>query len=410
MSSRLFSAGNRPTSVREARTLAILLAALSAMGPFAVDTYLPAFPSMAGDLNTSVLQIQQTLPAYMLPFAFMMFWHGPVSDAVGRRPVILVALALFSLASLLCALAPSVEWLWLGRGLQGLVGGVGMVISRAMVRDLFDGVDAQRLMATVMVMFGIAPAIAPVIGGMILLFADWRGIFIFLMGFAALMWLAVWRWLPETLPRERRHRLHGGELMQAYLRVLRHHVFRRLALAVSFNFIGLFLYVLAAPVFLMQHLGLSAQGFAWMFVPVVGGMMVGSALSGRMAGRHTPHQTIVGGFISMAGAAVLNLVMCLLWPATLWNILPLVIYCAGMSLVAPSLQLLALDLFPERRGLASSCLGVAQTAVNAVAAALLVPLLWGSPLHLALGMAGALLLGALTYWLSTNPLSRPQQS
>ena len=390
----------RYATAREARGLAILLAALSAMGPFAIDTYLPAFPEMADDLGASALQIQQTLPAYMIPFAFMMFWHGPLSDAVGRRPVVIVGLLCFALASVVCALAPSVEWLWAGRALQGIVGGAGMVVARAMVRDLFDGVDAQKLMATIMVMFGLAPGIAPIIGGGLLMLAGWRGIFVFLALFPAVLALVAWRVLPETLPREKRHPIHPVELTQAYGRVLGHHGFRRLALANSFNFIGLFLYVLAAPVFLIQHVGLSAQGFGWMFLPVVSGMMIGSALSGRLAGRLSAHRTIMLGVGVMAASALANLAIGVALPGGWWNIVPLVPYCAAMSLTMPSLQLLALDLFPARRGLASSCLGVVQTGVNALAAAVIVPLLWFSTLALAAGMAGALALGTLAYALS----------
>ena len=390
----------RFATAREARGLAILLAAISAMGPFAIDTYLPAFPSMAAGLGASLLEIQQTLPAYMIPFALMMFWHGPLSDAFGRRPLVIGGLLLFALASVICALAPSVEWLWLGRALQGMVGGAGMVVARAMVRDLFDGVDAQKLMATIMVMFGLAPGIAPVIGGALLAIADWRGIFVFLAVFPAVMAGVAWRMLPETLPPARRHRLHPVELTRACARVLGHHGFRRLALANSFNFIGLFLYVLAAPVFLIQHVGLTEQGFGWMFLPVVGGMMLGSALSGRLAGALSADRTIRLAVGVMTLAATGNLAISALLPGGWWNIVPLVVFCGGMSLAMPSLQVLALDLFPERRGLASSCLGVVQTGINALAAAVVVPLLWHSTLTLAAGMAGALLLGTLAYALS----------
>ena len=389
---------------RELRPLAILLAALSAMGPFAIDTYLPAFPAMADDLKTTDLAVQQTLAAYMIPFAFMMFWHGPLADAYGRRKVLILGLAGFALASVVCALAPSIEWLWLGRALQGTVAGAGMVVSRAVVRDLYDGVEAQKLMAMIAVLFAIAPAIAPLIGGGLLLVTGWRGIFWFLTLMATALCLLSWRRLPETLPPERRHPFNPTTLWQGYSSVARHHRFRRLALANAFNFIGLFTYVLAAPVFLIRLLGYTPQQFAWLFIPAVAGMMMGSTLAGRLAGRRTSHQALVLAYAIMGVAALANVGLNLVLPPGPWCIVPLVPYAMGMALAMPSMQLLALDLVPERRGLASSCLGVAQTTSNALAAAVIVPLLWNNTLHLALGMAGCLGAGLFTYLMSRRHL------
>ena len=374
------------------------------MGPFAIDTYLPAFPAMADDLKTTDLAVQQTLAAYMIPFAFMMFWHGPLADAYGRRKVLILGLAGFALASVVCALAPSIEWLWLGRALQGTVAGAGMVVSRAVVRDLYDGVEAQKLMAMIAVLFAIAPAIAPLIGGGLLLVTGWRGIFWFLTLMATALCLLSWRRLPETLAPERRHPFNPTTLWQGYSSVARHHRFRRLALANAFNFIGLFTYVLAAPVFLIRLLGYTPQQFAWLFIPAVAGMMAGSTLAGRLAGRRTPHQALVLAYAIMGVAALANVGLNLVLPPGPWCIVPLVPYAMGMALAMPSMQLLALDLVPERRGLASSCLGVAQTTSNALAAAVIVPLLWNNTLHLALGMAGCLGAGLFTYLMSRRHL------
>ncbi|MCX7179653.1 MAG: MFS transporter, partial [Proteobacteria bacterium] len=160
--------------------MADLLAALAMFGPFSIDTYLPAFPAMSVSLGASQVEVQQTLTAYLLPFALMIMWHGALSDALGRRRVILVGLAVYVLASLFCVFATRIEYLWLGRALQGLSSGVGMVVSRAIVRDLLDGPAAQRLMARISMMFAIGPALAPIIGGWIHAFFDWHGIFIFM--------------------------------------------------------------------------------------------------------------------------------------------------------------------------------------------------------------------------------------
>ncbi|AYH45872.1 multidrug effflux MFS transporter [Azoarcus sp. DN11] len=378
--------------------LAFVLAALAAIGPFSIDTYLPAFGAMGEALSAAPLQIQQTLTAYMATFAFMVLWHGALADHFGRRRVLIVGTALFALASLVCALAPSIEWLWAGRALQGMVGGAGMVVGRAVIRDLYEGEHAQRLMSRVMLIFGIAPAIAPMIGGLLLALGGWRTIFFFLAFFGAWLSFLTWRFLPETLAHEHRHPLHPVLLARAYRRVLGSAAFVLLAGAVAFNFNGFFLYVLSAPTFLMKHLGLSAQEFGWMFVPSVLGMTAGSALSGRVAGRWQSRRTIVVGFALMAGAALANVLVASLMPPGLpQSVLPIMLYTFGMALSMPSLTLLALDLFPTHRGLASSCQSFLQVGINSLTAGVLAPVLWYSPLTLAAGMAGFLTLGGIGF-------------
>ncbi|MBS0335624.1 MAG: multidrug effflux MFS transporter, partial [Proteobacteria bacterium] len=237
------------------RRLSALLAGLSMFGPFSIDTYLPAFPAMGASLAATPVQVQQTLTAFMLPFAFMMLWHGALSDAFGRRRVILGGLAVYTLASLFCAFATSIEALWIGRAVQGLSCGVGMVVSRAIVRDLFGGAEAQRMMSRISIMFAIAPAIAPVLGGAIHAYFGWHGIFAFMAIFGVSLWLAALFWLPETLPPGKRQSLHPVPLWHAYVSVFSHGEFMRLSAALAFNFNAMFLYVLSAPVFLIQHLG-----------------------------------------------------------------------------------------------------------------------------------------------------------
>lgn len=392
-----FSPSLQPARTME-RRLAILLASLAMIGPFSIDTYLPAFPAMAQSFQVGALEIQQTLTAYLVPFAVMMLSHGAIADALGRRRVILVGLAVYALASLICVFAPSLEVLLLGRALQGMSAGAGMVVGRAVVRDLHDGPAAQRLMAHISMTFAIGPAIAPILGGWLHKVFDWPGIFAFLFLLASSLWLAVYRLLPETLPPERRQSLQPRHLWASYRQVFACHRFIGLALALAFNFNGMFLYVLSAPVFLIQHLKLSPQEFAWLFVPCVAGMMLGAYLSGRLAGRLSGRRTIFSGYALMSLATAINLGIHILLPAQLpWAILPLPLYTAGMALAMPSLQLLALDLFPQQRGLASSCQGVIQTGTNAITAALLAPLFWASPLRLALGMSCFMSLGLLAF-------------
>jgi len=378
--------------------LPFLLAALAMIGPFSIDTYLPAFPAMAKGLNASMLEVQQTLTAYLLPFAVAMLWQGALSDALGRRRVILWGLAVYVLASVFCATATRIEMLWLGRALQGASAGVGMVVGRAIIRDLYDGAEAQRLMAKVGIIFAIAPALAPILGGWIHAFFDWHAIFTFLALFGAALWLMTWRLLPETLNDENRQPLSFSNLWSGYKSIFGNPVFMRLAVALACVFNGMFIYVLSAPVFLMEHLHLSAQDFAWLFVPMVTGLMCGSIISGRIAGKRTPQQGIRLGFVFMAAAGAINVAINLNGtPGLPWAVLVLPVFTCGLGIVMPGLQLLALDLFPDRRGMASSCQGTVHTGINALVAGVVVPIFWGSTLALAAGMAIFLLLAVAIY-------------
>ena len=381
---------------RHARGIAILLAAMSAIGPFSIDAYLPSFPDIASSLHASPLEVQQTLSIYLLAFAVMTLWHGAIADRYGRRKVILAALALFAVASAGCALATSIEQLWFGRAMQGITAGAGIVLSRAIVRDLFDGAAAQRLMAHITMLFALAPAIAPVIGGWLQTWFGWRSVFAFLVLSTAALWFACWKLLPETLAPEKRQSLRPGYLASTYWRVLTSPAFLSACAALSLNFGGFFLYILSAPMFVMTHLGLPETGFLWLFGPAMGGLVSGSFISGRLAGHFSLGRTIGLGYAIMATAAGLNLALNLILPPGLpWSVLPLFMYTMGMSLAMPCLSIFALDNFPAQRGLAASCQTFFQSGFNSLVAALAAPALWGSTLTLAQGMLGFLLSGAV---------------
>lgn len=344
--------------------------------------------------------MQQTLTAYLLPFAIMALWHGAISDAFGRRRVILVSLALFGLSLAGCLFATRIEHLWALRALQGMSAGAGIVIGRAIVRDLFDGAPAQRLMSHITMMFALAPAIAPVIGGRLQVWFGWRSVFAFLVLMTLALWLACWRLLPETLPPERRQSLHPGYLARTYWRVLTSSAFLLACGGLAFNFAGFFIYVMSAPVFLMRHLGVPETGFLWLFGPAMAGLMSGAWLSGRLAGKLTLRQTIVRGYLVMGAAALGNIGLNLWLPPSLpISIAPIFVYTFGMSLAMPCITLLALDPFPEQRGLASSCQLFLQAGSNGLVAGVVAPLLWGTTLTLALGMCVLLLIGAASSWL-----------
>jgi DHA1 family bicyclomycin/chloramphenicol resistance-like MFS transporter len=245
-------------------------------------------------------------------------------------------------------------------------------------------------------MFALAPAIAPVIGGWLQTLFGWRSIFAFLVLATGALGLACWKLLPETLPPARRQSLQPAYLARSYWKVMTSPHFLFACAALSLNFLGFFIYVLSAPVFLMTHLGVPETGFLWLFGPSMCGLMGGSWLSGRLAGKRSLEQTISLGYLLMVSAAIFNVSLNLALPPGLpWSIMPIFVYTLGMSLAMPCLTILALDPFPAQRGLAASCQTFFQSGSNSFAAALIVPLLWGSTLTLALGMACLMTLGGL---------------
>lgn len=379
--------------------LALVLGALAMFGPFSIDTVFPAFAAMAKDLGSTPLAIQQTISSYLVGYGLMSLFHGAISDALGRRPVILAGILVFTLASVGCAISQDLTTLLAFRFLQGLSAGVGLIVGRAVIRDAVDGEDAQRLMSQVSMIFSIAPALAPITGGWILGIGDWHAIFWFLAGFGALIGLMVRFALPETHPPEKRLPLHAGLLLANYAAMLRHRRFLWLVTVTTLNFAALFLYISSAPVFVLQHLGMGERDFGWFFVPVIGGMLAGAFATGRAAGRFRPRQMVLAGFgVGLAGLC-LNLAYAGLTPAFAypWAVLPLVLVSFGIALVFPQLMLQMLDLYPAQRGSASSMQAFLSLMFQAGVAGLLSPLLSASPARLALA---ALALGgaALLLW------------
>jgi len=379
-------------------TLALLLAALSSLGPFAIDTYLPAFPGMASDLSASAVQMQQTLSTYLFGFAVMNLFHGALSDSLGRRPVVLVAMAVFTIASVGCALSPSIGWLLFWRTVQGLSAGGGMVIGRAVIRDLFPPAQAQRVMSQVTIFFGVAPAVAPLVGGWLFVWLGWPSVFWFLALVGAVLCVVMWRQLPESLHVSQRQPLHVAHLMRGYWQMGASARFLALALASSLPFNGMFLYVLSAPVWLGELLQLAPTDFFWFFTLSVGGIMSGAWLSGRLAGRIRPAAQIRLGFLIMFGISALNVALsAVLPPHPAWALWPVAVYSFGWSVLTPSVTLLLLDLVPERRGMASSVQSFISAVLNGLVAGVLAPLVMHSSLGLAAASA-ALMLGGLLAW------------
>lgn len=379
--------------------LATLLAALAMLGPFSIDTYLPAFPNIQSSLVATSLEVQQTLTAYMLSFAFMTLWHGALSDAFGRRNVILAALAIFAVASFGCASVHSIHYLWGFRILQGVSAGAGMVVGRAMIRDLYAGAPAERLLSMVTMIFSIAPAIAPILGGWIVGFMSWRAIFLLLFLYTIALWFACFKFLPESLPKDKRQEFSMEFLWLSYRKVFKSPLFHLKAGTVAFNFAGMFLYVSAAPAFITQHLKLAADQFGWQFVPSVAGIFLGALAANRLAGKLSVWKQVSIGFCFLIGASVFNVTFHFFSaPVLLWSVTPLFFYTFGMSLVAPGATLLVLDLFPTIRGIVASCQSATLTLLGAVIAGVVAPALDHSALSLALGQLVCALIAAVLWY------------
>jgi DHA1 family bicyclomycin/chloramphenicol resistance-like MFS transporter len=365
--------------------LALLLGGLAMFGPFAIDAIFPAFPTIGADFAVSAVAMQQTISVYLIAYGLMSVFHGPISDARGRKPVILFGVLVFAFASVGCALAASLPQLLAFRALQGMSAGAGLIVGRAIIRDCLDGDDAQRLMSNVTMIFGIAPALAPVVGGWILGWSDWRGIFWFLVAFALLLFAATAVALPETHPRANRTALNLRSLWHGNRAILGNRQFLLLAFAGSFNFGALFLYIASAPAFVLDVLGLNQQQFGWFFIPMIGGMMLGAFLSGRLAGRMSAAQAAGLGFALCGLAQVYNLGYNLLVPepSAPWAVWPIALNAVGISLVFPILTLAMLDMYPRQRGAAASMQAFVGLNFNAVLAGLVSPWASASATHLA---------------------------
>lgn len=389
--------------------LLVALAGLGMIGPFSIDTIFPAFSAMERDLGVDGFALQQLLSVYLLSFAVMSLLHGPLSDALGRKPVIIGGLAIYTVASVASALAPDLATLLVLRAVQGASAGAGQIISRAMVSDLFVRERAQRVMSHIAMIFGLAPALAPIVGGWLLVGGTWRTIYWFLAGLGAVLILLTVLALPESHPPERRSPLVLRALGRSLADVWRSPDGRRLALVGMFNFAGMFLYIAAAPMFVVNLLGGGEQDFWLLFVPLIGGMVVGSWVAGRLSTALAPHRLASLGYAISFVAGAVNLVLALI-PAAHglpWAVVALPFYTFGIALAFPVLILEMLSMFPHSRGAASSVQSFTQLSFNAVIAGLLAPAVGFSLLSLAATALGLTIIGWIGWVVHLQLVRRP---
>jgi MFS transporter, DHA1 family, multidrug resistance protein len=385
---------DRYATGRERLKLTYLLAALTMLGPFSIDTYLPAFAAMQASLPATEVQMQLTLTVYFVGFAIVSLFHGAISDSIGRKPVIIGTLCVHAIASVGCALSNSIDALLAFRLLQGMFAGAGFVVGRAVVRDLFDGNEAQRQLSRIQMLFALAPIIAPILGGWLVAHLAWPSIFWFLGGYAAILVLWTRMGLEESHPKAARLPFAVKPLVVTYWKIFYNKTFQVLASIPGINFMGFFVYIAGAPAFIMRHLELTSKDFAVLFIPGISGITLAAYLSGRLAGRISHERQMKWGFGIMGSGALVNLVVsATLPPSVYWNIAPIAVYTFGMALVTPCVTLKLLDAFSHARGSVSALQSSAHVAMMAVTTALVVPFAQQSLLRFASVMAGSALLG-----------------
>ncbi len=394
--------GNQPDSSQynsKGYLLTFTIALLAMLAPFSIDTYLPSFAALGEAFQTTPEVLQQSISLYLAGFAASTLIYGSLSDSFGRRNVILAALLLYIISSIGCFLAQDYTTFLLMRIGQGLSASGGMIVGRAVIRDRFEGAQARQAMSYVMLLFALAPAIAPMIGGLLQEWQGWRSVFVFLTALGGITALYTLRYLPETLPPEERQPFRLLTLLTQSLDALRHRQFLSLVLTISFAFAGFFIYVVGAPVIIFDHLALGSGDFWILFVPMVVGMMLGSLTSGRLAHRLSAHTSISMAFALLIVASLLNLLQAYLLDPTPWSVIgPMVIYTFGMAWMLPNLTILSLDCFPQHRGLAASMQGFMQTLGGAITAGIIVPLISSANALFAFGQSLLLVIAILIWW------------
>ncbi|UXH39435.1 multidrug effflux MFS transporter [Pseudomonas promysalinigenes] len=372
--------------------MVLILGALSAFGPLAIDFYLPAFPAMAQAFATDEKHVQATLAAYFLGLSIGQLAYGPVADRFGRRKPLVFGVALFTLASLACAYAPNLDTLIIARFVQALGGCAGMVLSRAIVSDKCDPVASAKVFSQLMLVMGLAPILAPMLGGVLVNFAGWQSIFLALSLFSAASLLAVTLGLPESLPAHMPRQPLSGALRQ-YLRLLADRVFLGHALTGGIAIAGMFAYIAGSPFVFIKLYGVPAEHYGWLFGTNAAGFILVAQVNARLLVKRGPAFLLSRAVWVYLAAGLSLLAVAALQPAALWPLLvPLFVCIASLGCIIPNAAACAMSGQGARAGSASALMGCLQFSVAAAAAALVGVLHDGSaiPMSLVISFCGAL--------------------
>ncbi|SED30803.1 MULTISPECIES: multidrug effflux MFS transporter [Pseudomonas] len=362
----------------------LILGALTAFGPLAIDFYLPAFPAMALAFGTDEQHVQLTLAAYFLGLSIGQLMYGPVADRFGRRIPLLTGVGLFTAASLACAYAPNLEWLLGARFVQALGGCAGMVISRAIVSDKCDAVGSAKVFSQLMLVMGLAPILAPMLGGLLVNTTGWQSIFLVLSGFSALAALAVALGLPESMPAHVPRQPLSGALRQ-YGRLLSDPVYLGHALTGGIAIAGMFAYIAGSPFVFIKLYGIPAEHFGWLFGTNAAGFILVAQINARLLAKRGPAFLLARTVWIYLAAGLTLLVVSSLHTEQLWPLLvPLFICIASLGCILPNASACAMNGQGARAGSASAMLGCLQFSVAAGAASLVGILYDGSAVPMAM--------------------------
>lgn len=399
----------RSVAARTGMLVTFVLGGITAVPPLSMDMYLPALPEVTGALHASAATVQLTLTACLAGMALGQLVVGPMSDKWGRRRPLLAGLLIYILATAVCAFAPTVELLIGFRLAQGLAGAAGIVIARAVVRDLYDGMDMARFFSTLMLISGVAPIVAPLIGGQVLRVTDWRGVFYVLTVIGIALTVLVWLKLPETLEPGRRHGGGVGQALRTMRGLLADRVFSGYMIVGGFTFAALFAYISASPFVIQEIYGASPQTFSLLFgVNSVGLVVVGQINGKILVGRVSLDKVLGTGLavITLAGLALLLMTTGVFGPVGLVPVaVALFVLMSAMGVAMPNTNALALMRTPHAAGSASALIGTSSFLIGAVAS----PLVGIAGEHTAVPMAVVQLAAALVAAGCFLGLCRPWQ-
>ena len=381
--------------------MALLLGLLSAVGPFAIDMYLPALPEVASDLKTTEARAALTLTSYFIAFGIAQMVYGPMADAVGRKPPLVIGVAIFLLASVAASLAPSIQWLIAARAVQGFGAATLMAVPRAVIRDMASGPAATRMMAAIMIVISVSPMLAPLTGSIVMAWGGWREIFAVLAVAALLSLSLILFVLPETLAPEHRRPVRPAAMMQGAVLLIRDRRFMGLTLIGGFGMASFFVFLASASFVYTRQYGLSPTGFSLAFAVNAVGFFSASQLAGRLAERHGLERVIALAITGFAGATLS--LTALVWLG--FDSLPVVViglflgnFCLGLAM--PTAMVMSLDPHPDIAGLASSLGGTIQMLTGGAMIGLAGLFLDNSAATMVPAIALCALLAWITAWAS----------